>query len=59
MILVLQDFLIGNHGPNDEKYQELFDNAVYCFTGAHRAKPLSHSDYVSFLSLYYLVTTSY
>lgn len=51
--LFFQDYLIGNHGRNGENEKDLFENAVNCFTGAHRARPLSRSDYVSNFLCYF------
>ena len=45
--LFLKDYFIGNHGPNDSKEKELYDNAVKCFKGAGRARSLANSQYVS------------
>ena len=44
---------IGNHGPNDSKEQELYDNALKCFRGAARARPLANSQYVSSTCFYF------
>ncbi|CAD6245395.1 unnamed protein product [Miscanthus lutarioriparius] len=44
------DYLIENHGRDDEKEKELFETAVRCFKGAHRARPLTFSDYLDNLA---------
>ena len=52
MNVFFQDYLIGNHGRDDENEKELYETAVRCFKGASRARSLSHSHYVSNISFF-------
>ncbi|CAD6239331.1 unnamed protein product [Miscanthus lutarioriparius] len=40
------DYFIGNHGPNDSKEKELYDNVVKYFKGAGHARSLAYNQYI-------------